>query len=39
MNIPHDYIERPGIHNGPYWHNAVEYQMLYFACFFEKSQK
>ncbi len=34
MNIAHDYIERPGIHNGAYWKNAVDYQVLYFANFF-----
>ena len=34
MNIPHDYIERPGAHDGKYWHNAIDYQILYFAKFF-----
>jgi S-formylglutathione hydrolase FrmB len=33
-NIPHDFISRPGAHNGPYWSNAVKYQMLYFNEFF-----
>ncbi len=37
MNIPHDYIERPGAHNAPYWNNAIEYQVLYFSRFFEKN--
>lgn len=34
LNIAHDYIERPGVHNGAYWKNAVDYQILYFAKFF-----
>jgi len=33
---PHDYIERPGVHNWPYWANAVKYQFLFFNEFFEK---
>lgn len=28
---PHDYIERPGKHEWPYWENALPYQMLFFA--------
>ncbi len=36
LNIPHDYIERPGVHNWPYWTNAIEYQLLYFSSFFNK---
>lgn len=27
---PHDYIERPGKHEWPYWQNALAYQMLFF---------
>lgn len=27
---PHDYIERPGKHEWPYWENAVTYQFLFF---------
>jgi S-formylglutathione hydrolase FrmB len=34
MNIPHDYIERPGVHNWPYWTNAISYQLLYFSNYF-----
>jgi S-formylglutathione hydrolase FrmB len=33
--IPHDYIERPGAHNWPYWTNAVAYQVLFFRKFFD----
>jgi S-formylglutathione hydrolase FrmB len=32
--IPHDYITRPGGHNGKYWENAFDYQLLFFAKFF-----
>lgn len=39
-NIPHDYITRPGAHNGKYWANALEYQMLFFkSCFAGKGKK
>ncbi|MDO8368280.1 MAG: alpha/beta hydrolase family protein [Saprospiraceae bacterium] len=34
-NIPHEYIERPGEHNGEYWGNAVDFQVLFFHKFFE----
>ena len=34
LNIPHDYIERPGEHNWDYWRNALPYQLLYFSRFF-----
>ena len=33
-NIKHEYISRPGAHNGQYWSNAIEYQMLFFSSFF-----
>lgn len=33
-NIPHDYIVRPGVHNGEYLHNAIDYQMLFFSKYF-----
>lgn len=36
MNIPHDYTERPGVHNGAYWKNAVDYHLLYFSKFFKQ---
>lgn len=35
--IPHDFISRPGAHNWTYWANAVKYQALFFADFFEKT--
>ncbi|NLO71243.1 MAG: esterase family protein [Porphyromonadaceae bacterium] len=34
-NIPHDFISRPGGHNGEYWNNAVKYQALYFSEYFQ----
>jgi S-formylglutathione hydrolase FrmB len=34
LRIPHDYIVRPGEHNGAYWKNAIEYQLLFFYLFF-----
>jgi S-formylglutathione hydrolase FrmB len=38
-NIPHDYISRPGGHNGAYWNSAVDYQLLFFRKFFDKADK
>jgi S-formylglutathione hydrolase FrmB len=38
LQIAHDYIERPGQHNWPYWQNAVQYQLLYFYNYFKKNQ-
>jgi S-formylglutathione hydrolase FrmB len=37
LNIPHDYIERPGKHDWKYWAIAVEYQLLYFRNFFDRT--
>lgn len=37
QNIPHDYIERPGGHNWPYWTNAIAYQLLFFRKFFDEA--
>lgn len=34
LKIPHEYIERPGEHNWPYWSNAIPFQLLYFQRFF-----
>ena len=33
-NIPHDYITRPGAHNGTYWQNAIQYRLLFMHRFF-----
>jgi S-formylglutathione hydrolase FrmB len=34
--IDHDFILRPGVHNGQYWHNSIDYQILFFQKFFLK---
>jgi S-formylglutathione hydrolase FrmB len=39
LKIPHDFIERPGVHNWDYWENAVEYQLLFFEKYFNLSRK
>ena len=36
-DIPHDYVERPGVHNWDYWDNAIKYQMLFFSEFFKEA--
>ena len=35
-NISHDFITRPGAHNGQYWNNSIDYQILFFDKFFRK---
>lgn len=37
LNIKHDYIERPGVHNWDYWNNAIEFQVLYFYNYFKSN--
>lgn len=37
LKIPHDYIERPGKHDWPYWAKAVQYQLLFFRNHFNRS--
>ena len=34
--INHDFILRPGGHDGNYWNNALDYQLLFFQKFFDK---
>lgn len=34
--IDHDFITRPGGHTGEYWHNSIDYQILFFSKFFKK---
>lgn len=34
--IEHDFITRPGVHNGAYWSNAMDYQILFFEKFFKR---
>lgn len=31
LNIPHDFISRPGNHNWAYWSSAIGYQILFFS--------
>lgn len=33
--IDHDFILRPGQHNGKYWNNSIDYQLLFFHKFFQ----
>ncbi|HXB94843.1 MAG TPA: alpha/beta hydrolase family protein [Puia sp.] len=35
--IDHDYVERPGGHNGAYWQNSIDYQVLFFSKFFRRT--
>ncbi len=35
LKIDHDYIERPGAHNAPYWKNSIDYQLLFFKKYFD----
>ncbi|HWK08387.1 MAG TPA: alpha/beta hydrolase-fold protein [Puia sp.] len=35
--IDHDYTERPGGHNGAYWSNSIDYQILFFRKYFRKA--
>lgn len=35
--IDHDFITRPGGHWNPYWHNSIDYHLLFFEKYFRKS--
>lgn len=35
QKINHDYIERPGGHTYSYWHENIDYQILFFKKFFK----
>ncbi len=37
--IDHDFIVRPGVHNGEYWNNSIDYQILFFKKFFDRKKK
>jgi S-formylglutathione hydrolase FrmB len=39
LKIPHEYLERPGEHNWPYWNNAIDYQLFYINNLFRKQRK
>ncbi|MGL5958521.1 MAG: alpha/beta hydrolase [Phocaeicola sp.] len=36
--IAHDFTIRPGNHNGDYWRNAVDYQILFFKKYFSREK-
>jgi S-formylglutathione hydrolase FrmB len=36
LKIPHDYTERPGKHEWPYWRNSIQYHLLFFKNYFDK---
>lgn len=36
--INHDYIVRPGGHDNNYWRNSIDYQILFFVKYFNKSK-
>jgi len=36
-SIDHDYLVRPGGHNGEYWSNSIDYQILFFMKYFSKN--
>lgn len=38
FKVPHDYIERPGGHDWPYWRNAVTYQLQYFHQWMKRNK-
>lgn len=38
LNIPHDYTERPGKHEWPYWRNSIGYHLLFFRNYFNKNR-
>ena len=38
LKIPHEYTERPGLHNWDYWRNSIRYQLLFFRNFFGKEE-
>jgi len=39
LKIPHDYTERPGKHEWPYWKNSIQYHLLFFKNYFRLREK
>lgn len=37
LKIEHDYTERPGMHNAQYWRNSIDYHLVFFRKFFDKT--
>lgn len=38
LGIEHDFTTRPGGHTDQYWSNSLDYQLLFFKKFFEKTK-
>ena len=38
LGISHDFTTRPGEHQGWYWHDAFDYQFLFFEKYFRKTR-
>lgn len=38
LDVPHEYTERPGEHNGDYWGSAIDFQILFFDKFFNEKK-
>lgn len=36
--IDHDYLVRPGAHDGDYWKNSIDYQLLFFIKYFNRNK-
>ena len=36
QGVDHDYLTRPGIHDGVYWSGSLPYQVLFFHRYFER---
>lgn len=37
--IDHDFLVRPGAHNGDYWKNSLDYQLVFFKKFFNRKKQ
>lgn len=37
LKIDHDYTERPGAHNKAYWGNSIDFQLLFFKKYFDRT--
>ena len=37
MKISHDFTARPGAHTNEYWNNSLDYQIVFFHKFFQRS--
>jgi S-formylglutathione hydrolase FrmB len=39
LKIAHDYIERPGNHSWNYWASSVQYHLIFFRNYFDKTSR